>query len=139
MKRKKRSQDSALLERAGGRRRSDFRVGRAGREKKKKMKEKGKGKVISGARKEAPCIMISEGKGQKVNLNLWPSWWARARWISDLRRSQVRVRALGIYCMYVCNLRVTAAYYSGYAQCSTVYIRVNVRLILLFDHGHQLE
>lgn len=73
--------------------------------------------------------MISEGKGQKVNLNLWPSWWARARWISDLRRSQVRVRALGIYCMYVCNLRVIAAYY--YAQCSTVYIRVNVRLILL--------
>lgn len=34
------------------------------------MKEKEKGKVISGARKEAPCIMISEGKGQKVNLNL---------------------------------------------------------------------
>lgn len=67
----KRSQDSALLERAGGRRRSDFRVGRAGREKKKKMKEKGKGKgkVISGLERK-PCIMISEGKGQKVNLNL---------------------------------------------------------------------
>lgn len=74
--------------------------------------------------------MISEGKGQKVNLNLSGRHGGPGL-VGSRICEEVRFgfgRSGYTVCMYVTcgSLQRTT-----YAQCSTVYIRVNVRLILL--------